>query len=397
MRYADLTPAGRPHKNNSGATMHPLGDDGKMKRALGLMSGTSMDGIDVALLTTDGQMQVERGPALSFGYTREQRAMIRQAIADAQLCKKSGDRPGRLAEIEREITELNGAAVSAFLRKQGIERDTIDLVGFHGQTVAHRPEDKVTVQLGDGTLLSELVRLPVVFDMRQQDVQSGGQGAPMASIYHQALAAKIDTQPVVVLNIGGVANVTWIGSNGDLLAFDTGPGNALIDDWMQLKTGDAFDAEGERAATGRVVQHVLDQLLDNSYFEDRPPKSLDRDHFKADAIADLSIADGAATLVEFTAQSIAGAQALFPVPAKTWLVTGGGRKNQHMMQRLHDHLSGTVQPVEDCGFDGDSVEAEAWAYMAVRAQLGLPLTFPGTTGVSEPQTGGTIAPWPKAP
>lgn len=352
-----------------------------------------MDGIDVALIRTDGQMQVERGPAMSFRYNDEQRAMLRQAVLDARLCTRSADRPGRLADIERELTEVHGAAVSAFLRKQGIDRETIDIVGFHGQTVVHRPADKVTVQLGDGHFLSELVRCPVVYDLRQNDVQSGGQGAPLVPVYHQAVVGGALQHPVAVLNIGGVANVTWIGRDGKLLAFDTGPGNALMDDWASLKTGQTFDDAGGLAATGTVDDDVLKELLRDTFFDKPPPKSLDRDHFATESYAHLSDADGAATLCEFTAQSIARSESWFPDATQNWIVTGGGRHNTFLMQRLAHHLTGSVTSAEALGLNGDSLEAEAWAYLAVRAIFGLPITFPGTTGVSEPMTGGTVVPW----
>ncbi len=364
-----------------------------MKCALGLMSGTSMDGIDVALIRTDGQMQVERGPAMSFTYTEAQRTMIRQAIGDARLCKRSADRPGRLAEIERELTEIHGAAVSAFLRKKGFDRKAIDIVGFHGQTVAHRPDEKLTVQLGDGRFLAELVRCPVVYDLRQQDVQAGGQGAPLVPVYHQAVVSGIvgnKERPVAVLNIGGVANVTWIGRDDSLLAFDTGPGNALIDDWMAAKTGRAFDDGGQLAATGRCHASVLETLMGDAYFAEPSPKSLDRDHFSVELLASLSAADGAATLCEFTAMSIARAQEQFPDSVTMWIVTGGGRHNAFLMQRLKHHLRGSLQSADDVGLNGDSMEAEAWGYLAVRSIFGLPITFPGTTGVNAPLTGGTV-------
>lgn len=371
-----------------------MGDDGKMKRALGVMSGTSMDGIDVALVRTDGQMQVERGPAMSFAYTDDQRAMLRQAISDAKLCKRPGDRPGRLAETERELTELNGAAVSAFLRKQGIDRETIDVIGFHGQTVAHRPDAGMTIQLGDGRFLAELVRCPVVYDLRTNDMANGGQGAPLVPVYHQALLDSTVARPVAVLNIGGVANVTWIDDDADLMAFDTGPGNALIDDWMHARTGVAFDDGGKLAATGRIDDAALKALLDHAYFDAMPPKSLDRNDFSAQPIEHLLPSDGAATLTKFTAASVARAASFFSRPVKTWIVIGGGRHNQTLMRQLRAQFGEAVIAGDAIGLNGDSVEAEAWGYLAVRAELGLPITFPGTTGVSEPKTGGVFVPWP---
>lgn len=382
---------GRKSKWNLAGTMHRLGVNGKMKCALGLMSGTSLDGIDVALVHTDGQSAVKPGPAMSFAFNSEQRALLRQAILDAKLCRGPYQRPGRLAEIEQEVTELNAAAVSGFLRKTGLDREQIDVIGFHGQTVAHRSDLGFTVQLGDGAMLNELTRRPVVCDMRQNDMQAGGQGAPLAPVYHRALASGLNESPIVVLNLGGVANVTWIGSDDDaLLAFDTGPASALIDDWMQAKTGTPIDQDGAMAARGAVNQAALAKLLDKSYFDQPPPKSLDRDAFTIGHLDDLSVADGAATLSEFTVLTVTRAARWFPQTPKRWVVVGGGRHNAHIMERLNQELGGLVVKAEEVGWRGDSVEAEAWAYMAVRSTLGLPITFPGTTGVAAPMTGGRV-------
>lgn len=356
-----------------------------------------MDGIDVALIHSDGQSLVERGPSMSFTYTGAQRDMLRQAIRDAALCKRSTDRPGRLADIEQELTEIHGAAVSAFLRKNGIERDSIDVVGFHGHTVAHRPDEKLTVQLGDGRLLADLVRCPVVYDLRQQDVLAGGQGAPLAPIYHQAAIASvagINQRPIAVLNIGGVANVTWIGRDNALMAFDTGPGNALLDDWISKKTGKAFDDCGGLSASGNCDSGVLAVLMDDDYFNAPLPKSLDRDYFSLTSLDGLSAADGGATLTEFTAKSIALAQDQMPEPVAMWLVTGGGRHNSFLIDRLKHHVKGDVRLADAVGLNGDSMEAEAWGYLAVRSIFGLSITFPGTTGVPEPMTGGSVVPRP---
>lgn len=375
--------------------MHAKERIGKMKCALGLMSGTSMDGIDVALVRSDGQMQVDRGPAMHFPYTPAHRDMLRQAIQDAKLCTKAADRPGRLGEIERELTEVHGAALSAFLRKQKVARDDIDLVGYHGHTVVHRPDLGFTVQLGDGAFLAELVRRPVIYNLRHDDMKAGGQGAPLVPVYHQALCAKHVKKPVAVLNLGGVGNVTWIGADHTLIAFDTGPGNALLDDWIMQKAGKAFDDGGALAARGAVNDMILADLLRDEYFTKSPPKSLDRETFSHSSLSSCSIEDGAATLAAFTAHAVKKSERWFPQPAETWMVTGGGRKNLHLMSLLSELLCGNIVDADAAGFDGDSLEAEAWAYLAVRSVLGLSITFPTTTGVPEPMTGGTVALPPK--
>ncbi len=363
----------------------------KLKRALGLMSGTSMDGIDVALLETDGDCALRHGPAASTPYPPEIKARLRAALKEALTLTNRADRPASVLELERALTELNAEAVTHFLQANGIDRASVDLIGYHGQTVLHDPAHAMTVQLGEGALLAARTGIDVVFDLRAADVAAGGQGAPLVPVYHRALAAQFTELPVAFLNIGGVANVTWIGEGGRMLAFDTGPGNALLDDWMLKRTGAAHDADGAMAARGRVDADALTELLTNGYFGAPPPKSLDRDAFSSAAVEALSTEDGAATLTAFTAASIGKAREHMPREPRTWIVCGGGRKNKTLMSMLAGHVANAVVPVEAIGLNGDVIEAEAWAYMAVRSALGLPITFPETTGVAAPMTGGVLA------
>ncbi len=373
---------------------------GTLVRALGLMSGTSLDGIDVALIDTDGESTVRRGPAMTFPYTAEMRGRLVDAMADARLIRKRVERPGMLAVVERELTEQHAAAVAAFLRKQAIPRSAIDVAGFHGQTVLHRPEAGLTVQLGDGPLLSNLTGLRVVYDLRAADVAAGGQGAPLVPVYHRALAVALPQRPLAVLNIGGVANVTWIGrggighdgyhGDGELLAFDTGPGNALLDDWMMRHTGTPCDKDGATAARGRVHDDVVKFYLSHSFFSTPPPKSLDRGAFARELVDGLSVEDGAATLTAFTVEAIARSRELMPEQPALWIVCGGGRRNRTLMSMLAGRVENAVVPAEAVGFDGDSMEAEAWAYLAVRTTKGLDISFPGTTGVAKAMTGGKV-------
>jgi anhydro-N-acetylmuramic acid kinase len=281
--------------------------------------------------------------------------------------------------------------VHAFCRKQGIVRDTIDVIGFHGQTVLHRPEQRLTVQLGDGPLLAQLTTRPVVYDLRAADVAAGGQGAPLVPVYHRALAARIEDRPVAVVNIGGVANVTWIGGDGRLIAFDTGPGNAMIDDVIRKRTGADFDAGGVIAAKGRVHEDYVTQYLRHSYFAAPSPKSLDRNAFATELVDGLDMEDAVATLTAFTAAAIARAREHFPQEPQLWVVCGGGRRNRSLMRMIAGLVEHAVVPAEVAGLDGDALEAEAWAYLAVRSLKGLPITFPGTTGVPAPMTGGLLA------
>lgn len=349
-----------------------------LRRVLGLMSGTSLDGIDVAFVATDGREQVEAGPALTVPYAPDLRKRLRSVLGGQ----------GDVAAVERAMTEAHADAVLRFLARHAV--DGVDLVGFHGQTILHRPREGRTWQIGDGALLASLTGLDVVCDFRSADVAAGGEGAPMVPLYHKALASGLEL-PLAVLNIGGVANVTWIGPGEDeILAFDTGPGNAPIDDWLLAHTGHAIDADGVLASAGCVDEGLVARFLTDPYFARRPPKSLDRDDFAGWRPDGLSPADGAATLTAMTAAAVAEARRHFPAPARRWLVTGGGRHNPTLMAMLAARLAAPVAPVEAVGWDGDALEAQAFAYLAVRAVSGLPLSVPGTTGVPAPTTGGRL-------
>lgn len=349
----------------------------RMWRAIGLMSGTSFDGIDVAMIETDGRDRVIPGPALTVPYSPEFRDRLRSVLGGV----------GPIVEVEAELTRLHAEAAERFL---SIHRGTaIDVVGFHGHTILHRPAERRTWQIGDGALLARRLGVDVVTDFRSADVAAGGEGAPLAPLFHAALAAGLP-KPVAVLNIGGVANATWIGDGAEILAFDTGPGNALIDDWVRRHTGNDADIDGAIARTGYVSAAHIEQFLAGSFFDRRPPKSLDRDDFRDVLPFDLSLQDGAATLTEMTAAAAAAATRHFPAPVRQWLVTGGGRHNPALMEALDRRLEAPVHRVEAVGWDGDGLEAQAFAYLAVRSLEGLPLSLPSTTGVPQPTSGGRV-------
>jgi len=387
---------------------------GKIRRALGLMSGTSMDGIDIALIETDGENHVRRLAAGGVDYTPEFRASLRGGLRDATAIKQRSERPGSLAAVEAELTQLHAEAVLRFIGDRMLQPSAIDVIGFHGQTVLHRWESKplraptseapaggtprieqrgrmLTVQIGDGPALAVATGIDVVHDMRAADCAAGGQGAPLAPVYHRAMAAKVPERPVAFVNIGGVANITWIGANGSLIAFDTGPGNAMIDDWITKRTGAPRDEGGALAARGTVREDYVSAYLRHNHFAARVPKSLDRNAFEVSLVDPLSVEDGAATLTAFTAAAIARAREHVPEEPRMWIISGGGRRNRTLMAMLAGYVHSAVVPVEALGFDGDSVEAEAWAYLAVRALDERPITFPGTTGVRVPLTGGVLA------
>jgi anhydro-N-acetylmuramic acid kinase len=352
-----------------------------MLRTIGLMSGTSLDGVDVAWLETDGERIGEFGPTLTLPYDDRLRADLRRILDHAPELELD-DR--RLKSAAARLTEYHVRAVAAVGREA-------DLIGFHGQTILHQPDKRRTWQIGDAAELAWRTGVPVAHDFRSADVAAGGQGAPLAPVFHAALAHGMPT-PLAVLNIGGVANVTWIGPGGRLVAFDTGPGNGPLDDWIARRAGAAFDRDGATARSGHANRTVLNRLLADPYFSRRPPKSLDRLDFAASLAASeldaLSLADGAATLVAFTAAAVAAA----PLPASPlrWLVCGGGRRNPTVMETLRNTLGVPVDPVETIGWDGDALEAQCFGFLAARVQAGLPLSFPETTGVMRPLAGGRI-------
>lgn len=364
-----------------------------MRVALGLMSGTSMDGIDLAVVRSDGQARVERGPSHFVAYPAAVRRRIEAGLQDAKAITQRDQRPGDLVALERELTILHADAVAAFRKRH--PDVAIDLVGFHGQTVLHRPVDALTVQIGNGQLLSDRTELPVVYDLRANDMTHGGQGAPLVPAYHAALAKLLDPTrfPVCFVNIGGISNVTFVPIEGDPIAFDSGPGNALIDQWVLREGGIPYDADGVIASEGGVVENVVARYLDKPFFAKTGPKSLDRLDFTLDEAAGLELSDGARTLAVVSAEAILAAARNMPAVPKSWIVCGGGRKNPHIVGDLRSGataMGADVLLAEDAGFDGDAMEAEAWAYLAIRAEAGLPLTYPGTTGCRVPVSGGVV-------
>lgn len=359
-------------------------------KAIGLMSGTSMDGIDAAVIETDGEGEVISLGTLTAPFDEQLGGLLWRSIEAAAGLNNRADRPEPLGEAEAALTDAHGRAVERLLDQEGLTPDDIRVVGFHGQTVLHRPERGLTVQLGDGAGLAARTGIDVVNDLRANDMLAGGEGAPLAPVYHQALAHKVSPRPVAFLNVGGVANVTWIGGEGAPIAFDTGPGNGLLDQWIRQHTGRSMDEGGAVAAAGSVNAQVLDRLLDHAYFDRPPPKSLDRFDFSLEPLQGLSLEDGAATLVAFTGSTVARSLAHLPAAPKLWVVCGGGRHNPAVMSHLAEALDAPVHGAEKAGFSGDTIEAEAFAYMAVRSLKGLPISFPTTTGVAQPVTGGVL-------
>ncbi len=349
-------------------------------RAIGLMSGTSLDGVDVAWIETDGETIARTGPSATLHYEPELRAELRRLLDRAPSL--GADDPW-LRAVEHRLTLDHVLAV-------GLVGLGADVIGFHGQTILHEPAAHRTWQIGDAFLLAARCRMPVVSDFRSADIAAGGQGAPLAPLHHAALAAALP-KPLLIVNIGGVANLTWLGPGGEILACDTGPGNGPLDDWVFRHTGQPYDADGALAAAGFSRQDRLARLMSHPFFRLPPPKSLDRLTFSAlvaEATKGLSPEDGAATLAAFTVAAIAAAP--LPAPPLRVLVCGGGRKNLNLLFRLRQAFACPVDPVEAVGWDGDALEAQCFAYLAVRSLRGLPLSLPGTTGVPAPMPGGRV-------
>jgi anhydro-N-acetylmuramic acid kinase len=359
------------------------------------MSGTSLDGIDVALLDTDGEALLVRGPARVYPYEAAFRSRLAAGLDVAKALRHRDERPGDIGALETELTLRHAAAVERFLADQAIDPATIDVVGFHGQTVLHRPEAALTVQLGDGALLAQRLGRPVVYDMRARDMQQGGQGAPLVPAYHAALAANRPAAyaalPVVFVNIGGISNVTYLDGENDPIAFDSGPGNALLDQWLEREAGIAFDQNGAIASEGGILRRLAEDYLSAGFFDRPVPKSLDRFDFAVPAPEVGSLEDVARTLCFVSAQAILQAAAHFPEKPKLWIICGGGRRHPAIMADLAEGADAEVISAEAAGFDGDAMEAEAWAYLAVRSLDRRPLTWPTTTGCQEPTAGGVLA------
>src|ERR1700722_6874438 len=348
--------------------------------AIGLMSGTSQDGVDVALIDTDGERIAQFGATACRPYTKDERTLLRRATAAAVNMTERLARPDIVADAEALVNDAHAEAVQSFLANNSLPPESVAAVGFHGQKLLHRPARGVAVQIGDGRALADRLGIPVVYDFRAADVAAGGQGAPLAPIYHRALVRRLRSEPpTAVLNVGGVANVTYI-DDDDLIACDTGPGNALLDDFLRLRTGHPLDTDGHKAAAGAIDEVTIERLLQHPFFTLPPPKSLDRNDFRGwvgDVLDGIGVENGAATLTALTAATVARIVPLLPQAPKTWIVAGGGARHPTLMKMLAERLApARIEPAHTAGWSIDSLEAQAFAFLAVRSLRGLPITFP---------------------
>ena len=390
------------------------------------MTGTVLDGnIDVALLKTDGEQIESFGRYTLAPYTTKTVELLREAVDQANRWQFDGTEPDIFAEASRQLTIEQSNAVKRLVEEADLSLDDIGVVGFHGQTVLHRPPQGGSIgqtrQLGDGALMSQRLNVPVVDDFRSADMQLGGQGAPLSAIYHKALLSRLavlgnrgnpgnpgspsdhgnhgnfgspgmtgTSGSMAVLNLGGVANLTWWDGHDRLIAFDTGPANAPINDFVREVAGLDYDKDGALAAAGVVDEKRLAELLNHPYFNEPFPKSLDRFGFSWQMAEGLSLQDGAALLTAFCAVAVSKALAQLPHSPKQLIVCGGGRHNASLMKALEQRTGVQVSTAEHAGWRGDAVEAECFAYLAVRTLQGLPNSFPGTTGAASPVCGGVI-------
>ena len=367
------------------------------KTAIGLMSGTSMDGIDAAVLVSDGENEIKIIGHLSSQYDTNFRKRLKEILDDVTEVKSRDELPVAALTIERELTLRHADIVKKLLKKYGMLPADVNLVGFHGQTILHKPESGLTIQLGDGKLLAQNCGIDVIFDLRSNDMKHGGQGAPLVPVYHRALIKKMKGKidfPVAFVNIGGISNLTFIGKNDELYAFDCGPGNVLIDQWMSLRRDKPYDRNGEAGLHGTIIEPIVEAYRHHPFFNEKKSGSLDWRSFEPLSDKTISVEDGAATLSFITAYGIVNSFRHLPILPKTLVVSGGGAYNRAIMASLeslakeYDIVTLTAQSLN---LSSDFIEAEAWAYLAIRSSYGLPITFPTTTGCSSPQSGGVLA------
>ncbi|MDC0418086.1 anhydro-N-acetylmuramic acid kinase [Pelagibacteraceae bacterium] len=365
----------------------------KLITAIGLMSGTSCDGIDTSIVESDGEDTLNLIGDFFFPYVKNMKHRIRTLKEKIDKAQDLESNKGEIVNLEKEITFLHSKAINLLLEKLKINKSTIDLIGLHGHTIFHSFNEKKTIQLGDGKALSELMGLNVIYNFRENDLKNGGQGAPLVPIFHKLLQKKLQLKkPVVFVNIGGISNITYLDINDDMVSFDTGPGNFLIDKLLQLKSNNKiqFDNKGTIAFKGRVDKIVLDSLLSDPYYDSLPPKSLDVNDFNLSSIRGLSVEDSITTLSELTALTIVNSLNFFPNKPREIILCGGGRKNEYIFERIKKRSNILTVNIDDYKVNGNFIESQAFAYLAIRSFFNKPITFTKTTGVSRPTKGGSL-------
>jgi len=356
--------------------------------SLGLMSGTSMDGIDASIIKSDGEQSVEIIDDLYIKYDNIFRLELKKCI---DLCKTNNDIKKiskRIKKLEKDLTLYHAKACKLIIQKN--KKIKIDLIGFHGQTILHRPKEGCSKQIGDSNLLSKIIKTTVVSDFRTNDILNGGEGAPIAPLYHKLILSKVSNYPSAIINIGGIANITYIENKKKIISFDTGPGNCLIDKWVENNSSMHFDKMGMLAQSGKLDKKILNKFLQDSYYKKEFPKSLDIKHFDLNCLKKLNLEDGSTTLSILTVETICLAINSLNILPNIILLSGGGRKNNFIIENIKKRINKPVKLVDEFNFDGDFIESQALAYLAIRSYFKKFITLPSTTGVKMPCTGGSI-------
>ena len=356
--------------------------------SLGLMSGTSQDGIDVGIIETNGDKIYDIGPSLSFPYSDIFRKKLRKIINNAV----NSSLPSNNNQVSVELSQLHIKAIGKLIDSLSLDNKykNPDIIGFHGHTIIHLPEKSLTQQIGDSKYIANKLNIPVVGDFRLNDVLNGGQGAPLVPIFHKAMIQN-EISPIAIINIGGISNITWIdNSNNKLIAFDMGPGNCLLDDWVVKHTDEKYDRDGIFSYSGIVNDKWVSKMMKNNFFLKLYPKSIDRSYFTSRGLSTLNFEDGAATLISLTVKSILAGINQCPRLPKYIYLSGGGRKNKTLIRELKKNCSCEILMIDEIDWDGDMLEANAFAFLAVRTLKGFPLTYPQTTGVRTPMLGGKV-------
>tara|TARA_B110000259_G_C13958129_1_gene379568 strand:- start:116 stop:1231 length:1116 start_codon:yes stop_codon:yes gene_type:complete len=359
--------------------------------SIGLMSGTSSDGIDASIIKSNGENEVHFKGNLFLPYEEKMRHKIRDLKEKINSILDLKTNTSEIDNLGKEITFLHAKIVNLIIEKFELSKSKIDLIGFHGHTIFHNFKHKKTKQIGDGKLLSQLTGFNVVYNFRENDIKNGGHGAPLVPIFHNLLQIKLKLKmPLVFVNIGGISNLTYLNKDNEMISFDSGPGNFLIDKILQLKSNDKiqFDKDGMIAFTGNVDKNILDSYLSDPYYKFLPPKSLDVNDFNLGLLKTLSLKDSVATLSELTALTIVNALNFFSLKSMEIILCGGGRKNKYIFERIKKLSNIKISNIDNYKINGDFVESQAFAYLAIRSFLKKPISFPGTTGVERPITGG---------
>jgi len=361
--------------------------------SIGLMSGTSSDGIDASIIKSDGENKVQFIGNQFLPYDNKIKLRIRSLKEKINLIADLKKNNQEINTLEKEITLLHVKIVNLIIKKYKIDKSKINLIGFHGHTIFHNFKEKKTKQIGDGILLSKLTRLNVVNNFRENDINNGGQGAPLVPIFHKLLKIKLKLKPpLIFVNIGGISNLTYLGENQEIKSLDTGPGNFLIDKILQLNSKDKiqYDKGGRIALTGNVNKSILDCFLSDPYYDSLPPKSLDVNDFNLNLLRGLNLEDSVATLSELTSQTIVNSLSFFDTKPNKIILCGGGRKNKYIFERIKKLSNILTNNIDEYKINGDFIESQAFAYLAIRSFLKKPISFPETTGVLEPSTGGNF-------